>query len=183
MLDGDVSKVASVYLNDASESAAGEFDLSCHPGRSRESAVVIRRIRLCGSNRASSAELYPDEESFVEIDYELPQEQRGLRWAIAIEDYLGRRVMTFASYFQGSAVADVSRSGTLRCSMGPLCLGPGRYLLSVSVATKEQHLIDSIDNAAWFEIIWNNYYENSEPYNQFYGPVLRRSQWEALSGG
>jgi len=179
-LDGDVSMVASAYLSDASQSSVGEFDLSCHPGRSRGSSPIIRTVRLYGSNGATSAQLYPDEESFVEIDYEFPQQREGLRWAIAIEDYLGRRLMTFASYFQRSAVGDVPSSGTVRCSMGSLSLGTGRYLLSVSVGTREQGLFDSIDNAAWFEVNWNNYYGNSEPYSQVYGPVLRRSSWEVL---
>jgi lipopolysaccharide transport system ATP-binding protein len=182
VLDGDVSNVASAYLNDASESSIGEFDLSSHPGRSRESYPAIRKIRLYGASNGSSAQLYPDEECFVEIDYQLPEQRFGLRWAIAIEDYLGRRVMTFGSYFQQSAVAQVPGSGTLKCSLGALGLGPGRYLLSVSVATKEHGMIDSIDNAAWFEIVWNNYYENSEPYYQVYGPVLRRSRWETVDG-
>jgi lipopolysaccharide transport system ATP-binding protein len=182
VLDGGVSNVASAYLNDASVSNIGEFDLSSHPGRSRESIPAIRKIRLYGASHASSAQLYPDEECFVEIDYELSQDRSGLRWAIAIEDYLGRRVMTFGSYFQRSDVAQVPDSGTLRCSLGALGLGPGRYLLSVSVATKEHGLIDSIDNAAWFEVVWNNFYENSEPYYQVYGPVLRRSHWETVDG-
>ena len=88
--------------------------------------------------------------------------------------------MTFSSYFQESGLGDFQQSGTLRCSTGPLNLGPGRYLLSVSVGDKARRLIDSIHNAAWFEINWNNYYPNGEPYNEIYGPVLRKSNWEFL---
>ena len=89
--------------------------------------------------------------------------------------------MTFASYFQESNIEELSGSGTVRCLMGPLGLGTGRYLLSVSVAD-HRGLIDSVDNVAWFEINWNNNFGNGEPYNQVYGPVLRRSQWESLNG-
>ena len=64
--------------------------------------------------------------------------------------------------------------------MGPLFLGPGRYLLSVNVGSREQDLIDSIDNAAWFEVDWNNYYENNEPFDEYYGPILRKSEWELV---
>jgi hypothetical protein len=61
-----------------------------------------------------------------------------------------------------------------------LQLGPGRYLLSVSIGTKEHGLIDSIDGASWFEILWNNNYRNGEPYQSVYGPFLKSSKWEVV---
>lgn len=116
----------------------------------------------------------------MDIEYALAGSILNPRMAIAIEDAQGRRIMTFASYFQGSDLPAISGVGLVRCSVEPLCLGPGRYLMSISIGTKTDGLLDSLDAAAWFEIHWNNNFKNGEPYSPVYGPVLHRSDWEIL---
>jgi hypothetical protein len=100
--------------------------------------------------------------------------------AVAVEDFQGTRIMTFASYFQNNQISELHGQGSVRCLIGPLGLGTGRYLLSVSIADKQKGMLDSIDNAAWFNINWNNNFKDGEPYSQVYGPVLRDSRWEVL---
>jgi len=179
-LDGVASRVASAYFSDATASATGEFDLTSHPARSPQSTPTICRLRLYNARGTPSTSLYPDESCSIEIDYHSQAPIKDPRWAIAIEDYLGRRLLTLASYFQPGNISNLSGSGTVRCLIGPLSLGTGRYLISVSVGNKQRELIDSLDNAAWFEINWNNNFANGEPYSQIYGPILRQSHWETL---
>jgi len=178
VLDGEVSRVAGAYFSDALESSSGEFDLSSHPARAPRSLPIIRKIRLCGKDGAPTTQLFPDEPCHIEIDYDSPETVRAPRWAIAVEDSQGRRIMTFASYFQPKELAELSGSGTMRCLLNCMGLGTGRYLLSVSVADKQRGLLDSIDGAAWFEVNWNNNFNNGEEYHQVFGPVLRQSKWE-----
>jgi hypothetical protein len=64
-----------------------------------------------------------------------------------------------------------------KCLVPSLDLGPGRYLLSVSVATKADGLLDSIDGAAWFDVLWGEGYGNGEPFLPVFGPMMLRSEW------
>jgi lipopolysaccharide transport system ATP-binding protein len=181
-LDDEASKVINAYLGDASVSDNGEFDLSKHPSRSAQSEAIIRKIRLCNANGISVTSLVPDEPCTVQLDYELKEPIKQARLAIAVEDYQGRRIMTFASYFHDNKISELSGRGTVQCAIDSLGLGTGRYLLSVSISDKTRGMLDSLDNAAWFEIGWNNNYQNGEPYGPVYGPVIRESKWEILAG-
>jgi hypothetical protein len=102
------------------------------------------------------------------------------RIAIAIEDSTGQRITTVATYFQDSRIPDISAPSRIRCTLPPLRLGSGRYLLSVSIANKYQGMIDGLHNAAWFEIVWRNNFGNGEVYSPIYGPVLTTSAWERV---
>jgi hypothetical protein len=68
----------------------------------------------------------------------------------------------------------------IRCNIDPLPLGPGQYLLSLSIATKNDGLIDSLDNAVWFEVLWDNCYETGEGHHQIYGPILVEASWNKI---
>jgi hypothetical protein len=103
------------------------------------------------------------------------------RIAIAIEDQYGRRITTSASYFQREPFEDIADPCWVNCTLPQIPLGTGRYLLSLSIGTKEDGLLDSIDNVAWFEVISQNSYDNGEPYLPIYGPVLMQSTWQKRS--
>jgi lipopolysaccharide transport system ATP-binding protein len=182
VLNGDVSNVTGAYFSDAVESA-GEFDLSSHPARAPQSVPIIRKVRLYGQDNIPTTRLFPDEPCFIEIEYDSPESVPDPRWAIAVEDSQGRRIMTLASYFQQEQLSELSGTGTVRCALSSIGLGTGRYLLSFSVADKQRRMLDSIDGAAWFEVNWNNNFKNGEEFHQVFGPVLRQSRWEDRLAG
>ena len=99
------------------------------------------------------------------------------RLVLAIEDSMGRRIMTFASFMQGVSMGDIIGDQLVVCTIPCLNLGVGRYLLSVSIGDPYNGLIDSLDGVAWFEVVWDNNYGNGEAYIPVYGPVLTRSTW------
>jgi hypothetical protein len=181
--EGDVTSVVGAYFGDSIVSTSGEYDLATHSARSSKNRPIIRKIRLYNENNTIGTQLTPEEHCSIEIDYEAPEKIAMPRWAIAIEDNLGRRLMTFASYFAHNDVAPISGTGTVRCSIDSLGLGPGQYLLSVSIGDKQSGLIDSLDRVARFEVRWNNNFDNGEQYHQVYGPILRASKWETAYSG
>ncbi len=177
---GEPTEVVGAYLGDACISENGEFDLSKHPLRSKDSSPILKKMRLCNADGKPRSELFPDWVCYVELEYELKEPLRLPRVAIAIENFQGARLMTFASYFQDKKIPELSGQGKIRCLLGKLALGAGRYMLSVSIGDKQQGMLDSIDNAAWFNVNWNNNFKSGEPYYQVYGPILRDSEWEVL---
>ncbi len=178
--DGETESVVAEYLSDAVSSDIGDFDYSHHPARSAKYAAIITRVRLGSQDGGATTLFYPDDSMRIDLTLDPRAPIKEPRVAIAIEDSRGRRIMTLASYFQSAPLPDIHAKREVRCVIPQLNLGPGRYLLSVSVATKYTGLLDSVDSAAWFEVQWRNNYGNGEPYHAVYGPVLARSSWQAI---
>jgi lipopolysaccharide transport system ATP-binding protein len=175
---GPTESVLSGYLSDASESATGCFDLTEHPARAPGVHPLLTRLVLSGGGPPTT-KFNPEHPLEVEITIEPKGVIRSPRIAVAIEDSIGRRIMTFASYFGQENLPDILSPTRIRCSVPRLGLGTGRYLLSVSIGTRAGSL-DDLHNAAWFEIGWNNNYGNGERYFPIYGPVLADSAWQRV---
>jgi lipopolysaccharide transport system ATP-binding protein len=180
VMDGRSSDVISNYLTDASE-GGGRIDLRNHPARARGGPAIIRELVMRNSSGEPTGRILPDDSVVFEVVLEPTERIREPRVALAIEDCHGRRLMTMASYFDRSYTPEIQGRTTFRCECGPLLLGPGRYLLSVSIATKQNGLLDSLDGASWFEVTWHNNYSNGEPYLPVYGPILKKSAWSVTT--
>jgi lipopolysaccharide transport system ATP-binding protein len=175
--DGQCPEVALDYLADATASSNGYADLSTHPARSQSCKPVITEILMRNSGGEPTSSVFPQEKIAIEITIQSKEQIKQPRAALAIEDSFGRRLMTMASYFNQAELPHLQNKSILRCECNSLLLGPGRYLLSVSIATKKNGLIDSVDGAFWFETVWDNNYKNGEPYYSTYGPLLKESNW------
>jgi lipopolysaccharide transport system ATP-binding protein len=178
--EGSPDRIIANYLSDASQSEDGDFDLSNHPARSTEFPPLLRRLILRGSDGSPTSLYYPGDGMHVELTIRPQSAIREPRIAIAIEDSSGQRIMTFASHFHNGELPDITAECQILCTVPPLQLGSGRYLISASVGTKYRPLIDAIDNAAWFEVGWHNNYGNGEPYLPIYGPILTQSRWARI---
>ncbi len=175
--DGPTEKVVANYLSDASASSGGQFDLADHPARPAAYRPLIQGLTLFGPDGQPTTHYHPEDPLEAELLIVPEAPIREPRVALAIEDALGRRIMTAASYFESPALADITGPCRVRCKLPKLQLGSGRYLVSVSIATRYTGLLDSLDAAVWFEVVWNNNYGTGEPYLPVYGPVLTSSSW------
>ena len=164
----------------AVHSKDGEFDFSNHPGRSARYYPMIKQVVLRSGDGLPTTVFHPYDRLQVELILDPPSPIRCPRVACAIEDNIGRRIMTLASYFQSEQLPDIKGLCRIRCILPELILGSGCYLISVSIWTKYTGLLDEVQNAAWFEVDWRNSYGNGESYHPIYGPVLTKSVWTLL---
>jgi lipopolysaccharide transport system ATP-binding protein len=176
--DGLVEHVIGGYLSDASQSSTGVFDLSRHPARDPQSQMIFKRLTLSADDGVPKAVFYPDESFVAELLLEPQAKITQPRLAVAIEDNLGRRITTLASYFQPQTISDIEGACRARVRLEKLNLAPGFYLISVSLATKYGGLLDAIYAVAWFEVDWRNNFGTGENYLPVHGPVLMPSQWD-----
>jgi lipopolysaccharide transport system ATP-binding protein len=175
---GPASEIAEQYLSDAKEAVDAIFDLSEHPARRSCYRPLIQSLAVSTPDGRPETTFRPQDGMVVDVGIKLPRPIREPRVALAIEDSHGRRIMTMASYFSKHGLGPLDGEKTVRCTLDQLRLGSGRYLLSVSIGDKLQGLLDSVDGAGWFQVEWDNNYENGEPYLSVYGPVLARSAWQ-----
>ena len=169
------------YLDDALHAQDGDIDLSNHPSRLPKCTPTIQGLTLSAGDGRPTTRFLPGDVMTVEMLIEPKDRISEPRLAVAIEDHTGRRITTAASYFQQSSLPDIDAPSRFRCTLPPLRLGEGRYLLSVSVANKYQGMIDGLHNAVWFEVVWRNSFGNGETYlSSVYGPILTSSLWERI---
>lgn len=175
---GDVQPTVAEYLSDALQSESGAFDVNNHPARRQAHAPIITRLVVRSARYEPTTTIEVGTPMIVELELNCTTAIRRPRLAIAIEDAYGRRITTAATYFSDSDLPDLYGKCSVRCEIPDVNLSHGKYLLSASVATKEEGLLDSLDNVAWFTIIWRDYFANGEPHGPQFGPVLSKSRWD-----
>jgi len=174
---GPVLDVVHSYLSQDAQPAATSIDMRSHPARSRHRESLIQSVRLLNAINPLIAAFAPRSPLTIQLRVKSPIPIQHPRYAIAIEDAMGRRLMTAASYFQSRDLSSLVGEATVECVIPSPNLGPGKYMLSLSVSTRFAGLLDSVDHALWFEISEGNCYETSESHSPIYGPVLVDSSW------
>ncbi len=96
----DTKDVIGDYLNAALNSASGYFDCSNHPLRRTKNGAYIQSLTLYNSNRNQTNRFFPNSALYIKIKIESMKLLNEPRLAIAVEDDLGRRIFTSASFFQ-----------------------------------------------------------------------------------
>jgi len=175
---GDAKVVVSHYLSGALDEATGRFDLRTHPYRRGVGGAKILEAHVSSEGNSGNVLCSRTNATFT-ILVEPARPIRSARMAIAIEDAGGRRLLTVANYFH-TYTFDILRTTEVTCNIPNFCLAPGRYLFSVSIGTKHDGLLDSVDCAGWLEVTTSDVFGTGEPYNPVYGPVLADSTWHCV---
>jgi lipopolysaccharide transport system ATP-binding protein len=177
---GNTESVIPNYLADASSEERGIIDLRNHPSRPQDQEVILQEVVLSDEKEQTTL-FYPDSTMIVRIRAKPRAAIPKARFGVSIEDMYGRRITTFASYFKDGGTYHIDGETVITCRIPRLNLGPGKYLLSMGIATATRHL-DCLDNVCWFHVNWRNNYPSGEPYYYTYGPVLNDSEWEVEGG-
>lgn len=178
--DGQVEQAVTEYLSDADSSTTGIYDLSNHSARERRFQPVLKQLILRNASLETGIYYRPFGQMVIDLMLHPPAAMKAPRLAISIEDQFARRITTVASYFMEKALPTVEGLSTVRCRIPQLRLGPGRYLLSVSVTDRVHGMLDAVNGAVWFEVEADACYPSNEPYHSVFGPVLCDSKWELV---
>jgi len=178
--DGPSQAIARQYLAGVVGGSQGAFDLTHHRAREQSRTPLISALAIVGEAGMVTGHVFPDETVTFELEIRARTPLKNPRIALAVEDSHNRRIMTMASYFSSREVGVLAGTRIVGCRVSGLGLAPGRYLLSASVGTKSEGLIDSVDCACGFEVGWRNNYGNGEMYLRDYGPVLKPSEWNLV---
>jgi lipopolysaccharide transport system ATP-binding protein len=177
LMEGRTDQVVRHYLSDAHADGSGVFDVSGDVRHTGRCQGLIKEIRLTGSDGLASNRFLPRESMQIALSIDPPHAIKNPKVAVSIEDQFGRRLMTFGSHFQRQGLQDIEGPTMVTCSIPELTLGEGDYLLSASVATRIDGLLDSLDGVARFHVGWYDSFGNGEPFYSVYGPVLTNSVW------
>ena len=177
---GSSSEMVSAYLASGALDG-GDVDLCRHVARDiKKHREIIRRARIYSERGELTQTIFCGERLTVDMVCAFGVPIGDVRFALAIETATGIRVATFANYMHGQSFRRLDGEVVIRCVTQPLALAPGRYLLSFSVATREDGLLDSVDGACGLHMQWRGNYASGEVYTPAYGLLLTDSQWSSV---
>jgi lipopolysaccharide transport system ATP-binding protein len=175
---GSISETIDFYLSDDIVETEGFVELTNHPSRVGLRKPWLKSLTLQNKNGQTTSRFSSSEELSARVVVRPPRLIRNPLVAIAIEDQLGRRITTSATNFTQLETGDYTGEFVAFCDVGRIRLGPGRYMISVSVSELGSGLLDSIDGAGWFEVEWDNSYPTGAYHDPVYGPVVTVGRWQ-----
>jgi lipopolysaccharide transport system ATP-binding protein len=174
---GATDDILLEYYSDAAESKTGVFDVTEHLGRPGHFKPWIRKVCLTDTQGRGCSHFVARDSLTLNLSIHPLRPLTDARVAVAIEDHLGRRLLTVANYQSGEQHWQLHRECSVTAVIQDLRLGTGRYMFSVSVSTQADGLLDSIDHCGWFDVEAVNCYGTGVPYHTVYGPVLETATW------
>jgi lipopolysaccharide transport system ATP-binding protein len=176
---GDCEQGVQRYTHSASQSNGGDLDLTKHERRRHGLKRILGRVRLLNASGRPADQLLCGERVTVEVEMAADCVPDDYHVAVGIDDMLGCRLLTAATYLSDSLPAPDRTMRRFRCTINELPLCPGRYALTLNAGPRTNVWTDMIDQALWFDVAATDFYGNGRMPNSDWGRVLIRSDWEA----
>ena len=178
-LRDETIRIIDEYSKILNSRSAAEYDLSGMPRKNPELTPVFRRLRFLDRQGNLCKSFAPGEPIVIEIDVHFASATESPQFGIGIDDHIGQRVCSIATYFSASTLPSVKGTATIRCEIPGLPLAPGTYPLSLS--TGKNGFLDQIEDAVALEIHPEDYLGNGRLPSRKLGQILCRSHWSVLS--
>ena len=177
--DGCSVKVIEAYTESiGTESRQAVTDLSAHPNRQRGSDIIFSELAIRDTSGTSTTTFLPGDDMVFEFKLEPPYTINQPTLGIGIDNFMGVRVFSVATYFSDANWKSMSGPTVVRCRVPHNNLLPGRYTLNLSVGNSYNYLLDAIPHAAFFNVEPGNYFGNGRMPTIDLGVVLTKSSWE-----
>jgi lipopolysaccharide transport system ATP-binding protein len=145
----------------------------------RESKFIkcLQNIEISTMNNNSGNIFFAGDKLKFMLTINTPTKVTDPRIAIAIEDSMSTRIMTFLSF---SFIEELvpNNDYIFEAVTERLHLAPGNYYLSLSISDKKTGMIDNLSNFTIIEFGWNNNYNNGEEHYNYYGSIITKSTWK-----
>src|SRR6266540_4236543 len=178
--DGETNAGIDRYMATSIEASYEEVDLVCHPMRRSGCPPLLRAIRLLDGAGASKAQFSPSENMTIELTVEPVVTLNDPHFDIGVDDNMGTRIFSLATYLSDVELSALKRTSRVMCYLDQLSLAPGRYHLSLCAGTRQNAVIDTIENAVSFEVVADDFFGNGRIMPAGFGKVMVRSHWEAI---
>jgi lipopolysaccharide transport system ATP-binding protein len=177
--DGHSEKVIQTYTESAaSESRAATEDLKHHQNRQPACQPIFSRMKIMDHHGATTTTFAPGDDVIFEFELTPSNPITQPTLGVGIDNALGVRVFSVATYFSNAQWKLLDRPTIVRCRIPNISLLPGRYALSLSVGSVYNYLMDAIPYAAFFTVEPNNFFGNGRLPTLDLGVVLSKSSWE-----
>ena len=176
--DGDSSLAIGSYLDHFSADAAALTDLKTHPYRQSGCQPIFSSVRIFNSAGEPTTSVFTGDDLIIDFELLPPSPITEPTLGIGIDNAMGLRVFSVATYFSQFRWPILDRPVRVRCVVPSVSLLPGRYVMSLSVGNNYNYLMDAISQAAFFNVEQKDYFGNGRLPTSDLGVVLSKSHWE-----
>jgi len=155
----------------------GSIDVTTHPARQTGSAHLITFVRLLENDGHPKSIFASGEKIILEITLNPAALLNQPEIGVGINDSLGARIFTVATYLSASALPAIERETKILCEIEELSLAPGEYCLTITVGDRGAREMDDLINFTSFTVISSDFYNNGKEILPLRGKMLVRSKW------
>ncbi len=166
------------YMDSVTPPGAGQISLADHAARRPGCTPFLRAARLLDAGGAPRDRFLCGESLTVELTFEPVKPLTEPQFTVGVEDCMGKRVFTLATYLSDSHLPPLDGPCKVRCRLDELPLVPGRYTLSLAAGTYHNRFLDALDHAVTFEVEPDDFFKNGRIPSSTLGAVLVHSKWE-----
>ena len=164
------------YTRGASVPSQAEVDLAGHPNRRSGSTPILGGVRLLNSRGCPASRVLCGEGVSFEVAIDPRSPVAAPHVAVGVDDSLGRRLLTVATYLSESPQPGPGRCRRLVCHLEHLPLTPARYCLTLNAGPAHSKWMDMVDQALWFDVEVTDFYGNGCMPNPDWGQLVARSR-------
>ena len=168
------------YMMGRQGSREGSIDVSQHQSRQAGCIPLVRFFRLLDSDGRPKCTFASGEKIIFEITINPLARLDRPEIGIGINDNLGARVFTLATYLSAAELPTMVKETKVLCEVAELPLAPGEYYLTLSAGNPEAYEMDDLMNFASFKVDSGNFYSNGKEILPKRGKTLVRSKWLAV---
>jgi len=174
--EGMTEVVIERYLRNV-ENAGNVLGLSeISECRKPGSVPVIQYVRLLNEKGQLCSEFLPSQRITIELGLRYHTEVNGAYVGIGVNDWLGRRVFTVTTQFQGFELPKFGENVIVTCCLPETNLFPGSYRLKIVFGSRVKD-IDTITDLRGFTILPEDIYATGQFPRADQGIFLVHPQW------
>ena len=177
---GDCRPGVALYTQAGNSRTGGAVDLAGHPHRRPGCRPLLARVRLLNGSGQPADQFLCGEPLAVEVSLDPAAPLAQPQVAVGVEDTLGVRLFTAATYLCDSPPDESARR--FLCRLAELPLAPGRYCLTLNAGPLHAAWTDVVDQAVWFDVAAADFYGNGRLPNPDWGRFLVRSDGKEVPG-
>jgi lipopolysaccharide transport system ATP-binding protein len=170
----NVQEALRLYLS--SPTSAHSVDLSNHPGRASNRAV-LQRVTIYDENSVPSHSLLPRARVTLDLKVRPPARVNTPKVSIGVNSESGERVFAIGTHIGGTPISSIEGLSTIRVRFRMPPLVPGQYSLDIGFYDGTGTPLDEVYGAAYLDVLKDDYLSMVEGHSRYTGNIMVRSEW------
>jgi homopolymeric O-antigen transport system ATP-binding protein len=173
----NVQEALHLYLS--SPNSAYTVDLSDHPGRVGDHAI-LQRVTIYDASGAPSFAILPGSNVAIDIKIQ-PRDRINMpRVSIGVNSERGERLFAIGTHIGGNHIPNMESPSTIRVRFRMPPLVPGQYSLDIGFYDRTGAALDAIYGAAYLDILKDDYLSMTEGHSHHFGYIMVPSEWTSV---
>ena len=170
----NVQEALRLYLS--SPNSAYTVDLSDHPGRVGDHAI-LQRVTIYDESGEPSSAILPGSNVTIDIKMQ-PRDLISMpRVSIGVNSERGERLFAIGTHIGGNHIPNMEGPSTVRVRFRMPPLVAGQYRLDIGFYDRAGMSLDAVHGAAYMDVLKDDYISMVEEHSHYFGHIMVPSEW------